>query len=207
MRRRFKRTNIQSVFNYGKSRWKKQSTRMKGLRKEYSKLRRKAKKTLTQIERKYPQSDISRNTYFPTLAELSDSQIYGAIAKVNQFLGSQSSTLSGYEKSRQQTIRAFNDAGYTNINESNVDLAISFMEDWRAKYQSQINVPSEYVLKVWEQAQRLKLSKDDLIKNMDYYAQHLKQLKNTKPIKGKGNKKFSRADYKFKMGKAWKRKK
>ena len=98
------------------------------------------------------------------------------MAEVNRFLGSQSSTVSGMKKSRREQIKALNESSKIEIEitEDNLDDFNKFMAYYKENVKNQTKMPSDFVAnELFGLHERLHISKEDLMKNMDeVYAFH-----------------------------------
>ena len=111
------------------------------------------------------------------LQDMTRIELASMLSKLNKFTQSESSTIKGYKESRQKTIDAFNENGYEWVNEDNLDDMLEFLDDFKEGADSQ-QYGSGDALLMFEQADRLGISSDDLKSNMDLFMDNFKQIKN-----------------------------
>lgn len=109
--------------------------------------------------------------------DMSKLELSSVLSKLNKFTQSDSSTIKGYKESRKQTIDTFNENGYEWVNDDNLDDLLEFMDDFKEGADSQ-QYGSDDAMIMYEQADRLGISSDDLKDNMDLFINNLDDIKN-----------------------------
>lgn len=147
------------------------------LRREYSKLAYKARQRLGNIASRFGQKAevVQRHAGdFGTLKSLGTvnrTQLSQEIAATRRFLASGSSRVSEYAQVRQNAIESFQRSGYEFVNEENLDDLYQFLEDARARHLGSI-YGSDQLIETFERAQKRGLSSEQLLGNIEYWAEH-----------------------------------
>lgn len=99
------------------------------------------------------------------------------LAKVNRFLNSKSSTPKGLKKAEKDFIQAINENfGEEILNEKNVREFQKFMKMYKEKYAEQTNISSDKVVDAFKEAERLKISKKDMLENIELFIEKEEEL-------------------------------
>lgn len=101
-------------------------------------------------------------------------QLASMLSRLNKFTQSES-TIKGYRESRQKTINSFRENGYEWVNEDSLDDLLEFMDDFKEGVESQ-QYGSDDAMLIFEQADRLGISSDDLKQNMDLYLDNFEEI-------------------------------
>ena len=107
--------------------------------------------------------------------DMTSIELSSLLSRLNKFTQSESSTLSGYKKSRKQTINAFRENGYEFVNENNLDDLLEFLDDFKNSKDAEI-YPSEDLMAYFEQADKLGISIEDLKENIDLFQEYYRQI-------------------------------
>lgn len=104
------------------------------------------------------------------------------LAMVNRFLSSKSSTVKGLKEAERQYIQTINEkVMFDNVlNEKNVRSFQAFMKEYYDKYVEQSELQSDIVIEAFVEAERLQLSKKDLLANLDMFNKYKEKIKNLK---------------------------
>lgn len=159
------------------------------VRKEYSRLRAIANKRIGRLQ----EQNLNLGDWwaFPKIKELqSESAIESALLDVSNFLRSERTTVTGQKQFLAEFKEDIAAMGYGNLVATVEDIKkmIKFMEYMRESYTDAL-FDSGDALDVLEQAQRLKIPYDKVVKYYDQFQQNLSELENVKP--SKNGKEFS----------------
>lgn len=113
--------------------------------------------------------------YFPTIKQLGDIEsIRGALAALSRQLRDPRSSISGAKKYHRKVIESFHLHGYDFVNEGNFKEFVEFMEWSRARAGANDRVfKSDRAAEVFEQAEKQKISVDNLKKHFDAYQKQM----------------------------------
>ena len=165
------------------------------LRRQYSKQAYLARQRLGKIESAYgSKAEIvqRRAGDFRPLKELGDlnrQQLAMELSSTQKFLASGSSRVKEYGQVRQNIIDSFNENGYDFVNESNLDDLYQFLEDARARHLGSM-YGSDQLLETWNRAQKRGMTPEQLLGNIEYWAEKLRNS-----LRIYANKSTSRADF------------
>lgn len=107
--------------------------------------------------------------------DMTNIELSSMLSRLNKFTQSESSTIKGYNESRQKTIDSFKENGYEWVNDDNLDDLLEFMDDFKEGVESQ-QYGSDDAMLIFEQADRLGISSDDLKKNMDLFLDNFEEI-------------------------------
>ena len=150
----------------------------KELRREYSKLSYKARQRLANIEKVYgSRAEVvqrHKGDFRPLsdLGEVNRTQLSQEIAATRRYLASDSSRVREYARARNATIESFRRNGYEFVNDKNLDDLFQFLEDARARHLGSI-YGSDQLIEVWGRAQERGLTEEQLLGNIEYWAEHV----------------------------------
>ena len=155
---------------------------MTELHKEYSRLRSIANKRIMRLQ---SQGLEHRESKFPTIKTIKQSKrmsIASELADVSAFLRSDRTTVTGAKKFLNDYAATMSDMGYGDLVKSVDDIykLIDFMEAAREKYTDAV-FDSGDALDVLQQAQRLNIPYDKVLKHFDEFAINLDKLEQVKP--------------------------
>lgn len=102
-------------------------------------------------------------------------ELSSLLSRLNKFTQAESSKIKGYNESRQKTIESLNENGYDFINKDNLDDFLEFMDDFKNSKDAEV-YGSDDVVKYYEQAERLGISKEDLKENLDIFQEHFREI-------------------------------
>lgn len=145
----------------------------------------------------------------PGLRDLkSETDIRQALREATAWMRGTTSTVSGYERavpSRIEKLR--HDTGIDFQNQEQINKFDRFMKEVRDRYKEMKYKPSDDALDLFEQAQRLKINENQLLKNFEYWADHIDDLREAEPISSKADS-ISPGRYRAALGletiKSWK---
>lgn len=113
------------------------------------------------------------------------SEIKKAIGEMQNFMLGDRSTYSGFIKSEKFKKKLFESKmGRKMTNEEYIQFT-NFLRDAQARLKDIWKFVSDDAIELYDESQRLNLNPMQLIKNFDYWKEHLDQLKNAKPINRK----------------------
>ncbi len=98
------------------------------------------------------------------------------LARVNQFLNSKSSTPKGLKQAEKNLIEVINEKYGDMLNEKNVRDFQRFMKMYRDKYEEQVKLDSDKVVDAFKEAERLKISKKDMLENIEAFIENEEEL-------------------------------
>lgn len=107
--------------------------------------------------------------------DMTNIELSSLLSRLNKFTQSKSSTIKGYNESRQQTIDSFHEQGYTFVNKKNLDDFLQFLDDYKSSHDAEL-YGSDDAIKYFEQADRLGISSDDLKENMDLFSEYFREI-------------------------------
>lgn len=107
--------------------------------------------------------------------KMSRIELSSLLSRLNKFTQSKSSTIKGYNESRQRTIDSFHEQGYDFVNKKNLDDFLQFLDDFKESHDAEL-YGSDDAIKYYEQADRLGISSDDLKENMDLFGEYFREI-------------------------------
>lgn len=146
------------------------------LKTQYVKQAYVARKRMEQLQKQYPGSEVvqRRQGDFKPLRQMkgiSKSDLAKELSDVTRFLSSSSSRADEYAQVRSDTVATFQRHGYEDVTEKNLDPLIQFLEDARQRHLATI-YGSEQLVEVFNRAQKRGLSREQLLGNIEYWAEH-----------------------------------
>ena len=120
---------------------------------------------------------------FPAASTLSNEQVRAALADISMWIRDPAHTVKGEAREREFRLSLLQDK-YPFVTNENFYQFTNFMEDLRQQYSDKV-FDSSAAADVFDNAQRINLPLDVVKKNFDYYAEHLKELQDMKPIRSK----------------------
>lgn len=157
------------------------------IRSEYSKLRSVANKRLARMEKLNIGMKAREGFRFPTIKEI-ESGIFSVgsmLADVSKWVSDYRSSVTGEKQFLNDFQEMFTEKGYGDLVETpeQIYTTIKFLETIREDYNDQL-LPSGDALDALQQAERLKISHEKLLENIDLFVAHLDDLENVQPTKG-----------------------
>lgn len=149
---------------------------MAELKRQYIKQSYIARKRYKILSMKYPNSEIvmrHRGDFAPLrkMKGISKADLAKELSNVTRFLAGQSSRENEYEDVRKNTVRSFQDHGFTDITEENLDALYQFLEDARQRHLATI-YGSDQLIEAFQRAHKRGLSREQLLGNIEYWAEH-----------------------------------
>lgn len=124
-----------------------------------------------------------RNAFkFPDARNLTDYGTREMLAEVSRWLRDPAHTVRGEKRQREFMIGQLQKRGVTNINNKNFYEFTEFMEAIREQYGGTA-YDSGDAADVWNNAQRIGIKNDDLIRHYNSYADNLEKLSRLKPAR------------------------
>ena len=182
-------------FRYKKSLYTKQAIKdsnilsTEELEAEYSRLARLRNARITRLEKKFPRANIEFEKA-PKLSSLMDkngdlnmTKFSSALSETYKFLNKKTTTVTGYRKQMERSIKSFNKLFDEDIiNEENIQELYDFLEDYRQKYNVQKIPDSDRLLDTYAEAVRLNIDPQSLLKDIEYWKSHYNEMKNLEPL-------------------------
>lgn len=144
---------------------------------------RKGKSTPTSGIRFSDATPGSKLYQFPAASTLTNEQVRAALADISMWIRDPSHTVKGEAREREFRISLLQEK-YPFVTNENFYQFTNFMEDLRHQYNDKV-FDSSAAADVFENAQRINLPLEVVKQNFDYYAEHLKELDDMKPIRSK----------------------
>lgn len=146
------------------------------LKQQYVKQSYEARRRYKQLQAKYPGSEIVQRHQgdFKPLRQMkgiSKSDLAKELSDVTRFLSASSSRVNEYEQVRSDTVETFHRHGFEDVTEKNLDPLIQFLEDARQRHLATI-YGSEQLVETFQRAQKRGLSREQLLGNIEYWAEH-----------------------------------
>ena len=152
------------------------------LRKEYSRARSAANKRIKRLKQtefgNMSDAVVNHPEGFRPIKDLTDRrELIREMSDVHRFLTSDYSTVYGQETLMLTNIGTMWWHGYPEelINPKTYKSVMDFLEDARSRVTAS-GYGSEFILELYEAHERLRLTSASLLKDMDYWAEHLNQL-------------------------------
>ena len=125
----------------------------------------------------------------------SEAQMRSALGFALTPLGGQSSTYSGYQKAQQKRRASYEKTtGRKFGSMKDFNKFGNFMGEMQTRLKSMWGPASDFVVDLYNQAERLDLNPEALMKNFEYWRDHLDDLKEMDPIEGR-KKSLTPSDY------------
>lgn len=125
----------------------------------------------------------------------SESAMRAALAENLGYIRGKVSTLSGYEEVMDSRAKAVGDKlGIDFKSQADFNRFGEFMGEMQTRLKSMWKPASDFVVDLYKQAQRLNLNPMQLMKNYEYWRDHLEDLENLDPIEGR-NRELRPSDY------------
>lgn len=103
------------------------------------------------------------------------------LAKVNQFLNAKSSTPKGLKEAEKDFIEKINEKFDEEfLNEKNVRNFQKFMKEFKEKHGEQDGLDSDKAVDAFKEAERLQISKKDIIDNIELFIENEEHIANMK---------------------------
>ena len=174
---------------------------------ETQRLGRLMNRRLERLERRYPRAEVLEDykkapdvsTFVNDRGEVNMSKISSQLQEEYRFLSRKTTTITGYERQLKRSISSFNklfapkDAEGNIVgkipkyfNKENIFDLFDFLRDYRKKNENQIQRPSEEILDAIDEAERIHMDINSLLKNMSFWHEHLEDMKNFETPEGDG---------------------
>lgn len=125
----------------------------------------------------------------------SEAQMRQELSTALSYLGARESTYSGYQKAqqkRQDSYEKTTGRRFRSLSEFNK--FGNFMGEMQTRLKSMFGPASDFIVDLFNQAERLDLNPEALMKNFEYWRDHLDDLKEMDPIEGR-KKSLTPSDY------------
>ena len=119
---------------------------------------------------------------FPTTRGLTNEEARQQLAEISRWIRDPRHTVKGYKRQRAYNLERFHEKDYNWVNENNYEDFIQYMEELREEYGSK-TFDSGDAADVYNNAQRIGIPTETIKKNYDYFASHLEQLDDMKPVR------------------------
>lgn len=149
---------------------------MAELKQQYVKQSYEARRRYKELQARFPGSEVvqRRAGDFKPLRQLkgiSKKELAMELSDVTRFLASSSSRTNEYEQVRSDTVQTFQQHGYKDITEKNLDPTIQFLEDARQRHLAAI-YDSKRLVEVFNRAVKRGLTREQVLGNIEYWAEH-----------------------------------
>lgn len=169
---------------------------IKDVKKAYTKLRNVAKRRLANLERKgYKSYEVYRNARrdlkgLPASKRIGKQEAKDLLIEVSSFLRKPFSLASTIKRFESDQVKHFNKMGFNFINKGNIKRFHDYMNDLTDKYGAKA-IQSFKAVRLFNEAERLNISVDDIKENFYEWEEKLKKLEDIsrdklKHLKGKG---------------------
>ena len=111
----------------------------------------------------------------PKLKELTRRTLPYELQQLAAFIRLERSTVSGQKAYRKNRIRGLRKAGY-DVDEQTFDLFTDFMDSVRGRLIEDVHIDSEIALQVLRLSRRLKLNPNDVMRDMEWWAQNVHKI-------------------------------
>ena len=125
----------------------------------------------------------------------SEAQMRQELSTALSYLGARESTYSGYQKAQQKRRASYEKTtGRKFGSMSDFNKFGNFMGEMQTRLKSMFGPASDFIVDLFNQAERLDLNPEALMKNFEYWRDHLDDLKEMDPIEGR-KKSLTPSDY------------
>lgn len=159
------------------------------IRAEYTRLRDIAQKRIKRLgESEWRDTEIFRKYRegFPKLSEIPNStNLSYKLAELSRFVSTKTTTVTGLKQQRARTLETLHKHGYSYVNIKNYKQFGAFMDQYREKTQSKKQRPSDELVELYFQTERLGLDPAAVERDFNYYLENLETMKEIQPVKGK----------------------
>ena len=169
--------------------------------KEYSRLGRLTNARISRLEKKYPRADVLEDMErIPNVKEFLDdkgnivdwSGFSSAMSSEYRFLRKNTTTIKGFEKQLKRSIDTFNGLYFGRdeetgrplgkyFNKENIFDLYDFLKDYRDMNDIQKIPDSDRFTDAYVEGVRLNMSFDSLLKDIDFWQEHLGEMRSLEP--------------------------
>lgn len=158
------------------------------IRSEYSRLRSIANKRLGRLQAQDLNLTARTGYRFPTIQQIQESSratVASELADVSKFLRDPRTTVTGEKRFLSNFKESMISNGYGNLVETNEDVynAIQLLDDIRQEHGDKL-LPSNDILDVMSEAERLNIPSDMLAANIEMLSANIDKLERVTPTKG-----------------------
>lgn len=158
------------------------------IRSEYSRLRSIANKRLGRLQAQDLNLTARTGYRFPTIQQIQESSratVASELADVSKFLRDPRTTVTGEKRFLASFKESMISNGYGNLVETNEDVynAIQLLDDIRQEHGDKL-LPSNDILDVMSEAERLNIPSDMLAANIEMLSANIDKLERVTPTKG-----------------------
>lgn len=161
----------------------------KTIRAEYTRLRDIAQKRIKRLgESEFSDTEIYRKYRggFPKLADIANrTNLAYKLAELSRFVSAQTTTVSGLRQQRARSLKTLQQHGYSFVNMKNYTQFGKFMEGYREKISAKSQRPSDVIVELYFQTERLGLDPAAVERDFNFYLNNLETMKEIEPIRGK----------------------
>lgn len=147
------------------------------IRKEYTRLRDILNKRIKRIQ----ESDFKNQGIagkfpggLPKLADITPEDLPYMLQQAATALTSKSGSLKGLQQRKQSAVESFRERGYTQINESNFNEFVNFLEEAKDRGIAKV-YGSDYIVNMYENSQAIGISPDEIMKDFDWWAANIEK--------------------------------
>lgn len=153
------------------------------MQKEYARLRNIANARLNRFDsprnaklKQTQQYKQNVGRYRIPATQLTERQLAKKLTDVADFLQKKGSSVSGARSIITKEIDALHLQGYDFINKSNYWEFVDFMDEIQTRYRNKKIPDSDRIVELWGNAQKLKVSNKQLLKDIDKWKKHRNQI-------------------------------
>lgn len=158
----------------------------KEIRKTYSELRKIATLRQKRLKAAFPRSALTGTGKwwkFPATKKMRSTQkVAEALAEVSFFLTNPLTTVKAQKKMIEDLGKNFSSMFKIKLPKEEIPTFFNFIDELRARYEAKM-VDSKRVAQVYQEMQRMNISRDNIIKNLGYYLENLEEIKKLKATK------------------------
>ena len=160
------------------------------LKEQYTRFARIKNARITRLEKAYSRAEVLEGVnrapkYKELLTESGEvdiSRLSSELAESYKFDKRETTTVTGYRRQVKRSIKSFNKLFDEDIiNEENIFDLYDFLKDYRNKNNVQKIPDSDRLLDVYAESIRLRISPKSLLKDIDYWQEHLSEMEDLEP--------------------------
>ena len=162
----------------------------KEARKEYQRLRKAALKRIARLAQSEYKSDYivkhGKTRFSPSSQIVSLSALSRSLSDIRRFLESPQSSITGRREPEARTIKTLRSHGYKFVTKDNIKQFGEFMDAARMKAGGKL-LSSDRVADLYDQSERKAIPADELLRDFEYWAKNLSELKKSHRTKPGGD--------------------
>lgn len=159
------------------------------LRAEYTRLRDIAQKRIKRLGASEWSDTETYRKYragFPKLSEIPNrTSLSYKLTELSRFVSAKTTTVTGLRQQRSRSLKELHRHGYTFVNIKNYKRFGQFMEEYREKTAGKKQRPSDELVELYFQTERLGLDPAAVERDFNYWLDNAETMKEIQPVKGK----------------------